>query len=119
MVSIPLFGLLSWCGVRWKQSQHLAGGAVGAVVSVSQNEATDWVEWQQWAMTVIMVTIWTVESEDVCWSAALNNEQNKTKNNPAALWLSPQIVPSEKTPKSLLVIWERFPACISQTSPRW
>lgn len=41
MVSIPLFGLLSWCGVRWKQSQHLAGGAVGAVVSVSQNEATD------------------------------------------------------------------------------
>lgn len=58
-------------------------------------------------MTVIMFTIWTVESEDVCWSAALNNEQNKTKNNPAALWLSPQIVPSEKkikTPKSLLVI---------------
>lgn len=50
-------------------------------------------------MTVIMFTIWTVESEDVSWSAALNNEQNKTKNNPAALWLSPQIVPSEKKNK--------------------
>lgn len=41
MVLILLFGLLSWCGVRWKRSQHLAGGAVGGVVSVSQNEATD------------------------------------------------------------------------------
>lgn len=41
MVLILLFGLLSRCGVRRKRSQHLAGGAVGGVVSVSQNEATD------------------------------------------------------------------------------
>lgn len=47
MVLILLFGLLSRCGVRRKRSQHLAGGAVGGVVRVSQNKATDWVEWQQ------------------------------------------------------------------------
>lgn len=47
-------------------------------------------------MTVIMFTIWTVESEDVCWPAASNNKQNKS--NPAAL---DEFVPSREKKESL------------------